>query len=369
MRGTARTAAVRGESLAEVERGAAEEPRKDLTIWLGLLHRALALDRACLLAAVAAGSPYRLLGGVGAELPAALEPDAEPPHGPWSAVCSIEVPEGGCGLLLLSRGDGMPLAPGERELVTEVARALGAVLSRPRLEDELDAARALLAQADRLSTLGTLAAGIAHEIRNPLVSVRSFVQLAPERLHDEEFCGPFRDLALAEIDRICELLGELLAFSRPSTIDCGPVDLSELVRQTVRLLEPEARQRGVTLRHESSGDLPRIDGDAAQLKQVLLNLVLNALQASPLRATVLLRTFGDGDAVVEVVDEGPGIAPECAARIFEPFFTTKERGSGLGLFVAQRIVQAHGGTIRLRPAPGRGTVFTIRLPRRLGTRR
>jgi len=332
--------------------------------WLTLLVRALDLERACLLVADGPGRPYRLLAAHGRGAPRLLDLRAEPPDGPWSATVTLDADGGPAGLLLLARAGGAPLAAADRALVRDLADGVLALLARRRLEDDLSAARALLAQADRLSTLGTLAAGIAHEIRNPLVSVRTFIQLVPERLHDEEFRTGFRELALAEIERICGLITELLAFSRPSAAEREPVDVSALVAQTLRLLDAEAHKRGVALRAEVAGDVPAVQADEAQLKQVVLNVVLNAIQASPSRSAVVVRTGAGAStgAVIEVEDAGPGIPEERAARIFDPFFTTKEAGSGLGLFIAQRIVTDHGGSIDARPRAGGGTMFAIRLP-------
>jgi signal transduction histidine kinase len=228
-------------------------------------------------------------------------------------------------------------------------------------------ARELLARADRLAVLGTLAAGVAHEVRNPLVSVRTFIELLPERLHDEEFRTSFRDLTLAEIERICALLNDLLAFARPAPGHEEASDLNALVLQTVRLLEPEGRKCGVSLATRCAAGLLPVAVEEGRLKQVLMNVILNAIQASAARGAVEISTRqspppDEGWSIVEVVDSGPGIPPELAPHIFDPFVTTKETGSGLGLHVAQRIASDHGGAIRARSGPDGGTIFAIHLP-------
>jgi two-component system sensor histidine kinase HydH len=228
-------------------------------------------------------------------------------------------------------------------------------------------ARELLARADRLAVLGTLAAGVAHEVRNPLVSVRTFIELLPERLHDEEFRTSFRDLTLAEIERICALLNDLLAFARPAPGQPEASDLNALVLQTVRLLEPEGRKCGVSLAARCAAELPAVAVEEARVKQVLMNVILNAIQASAGRGAVEISTQqspppDEAWSIVEVADSGPGIPPELAPHIFDPFVTTKETGSGLGLHVAQRIASDHGGAIRARSRPDGGTIFAIHLP-------
>ncbi len=225
--------------------------------------------------------------------------------------------------------------------------------------------RELLARADRLAALGTLAAGIAHEVRNPLVSVRTFIELLPERFDDEEFRTAFRQLALGEIERICALLSDLLAFARPTAAAVEPIALDGVVVQTARLLDPEARKRGVSLEVADAGDAPPVLADEGRLKQVVMNLILNAIEACDERGAVrvaIAAARGGTHGMVEVADTGPGIAPDLAPHVFDPFVTTKDTGSGLGLWIARRIVTEHGGDLRARPRPHGGTVFTMTLP-------
>jgi signal transduction histidine kinase len=231
----------------------------------------------------------------------------------------------------------------------------------------LQGARDRLAHADRLAAIGTLAAGIAHEIRNPLVSIRTFIQLLPERLNDEEFRTSFRELALGEIERICDLINDLLTFSRPTPGERERMSLAELVQQTVRLLDAEARKHDVRLDCDTDVETPRVLANEAQIKQVLLNVVLNAIQASPAPGAVTVSTrrtrhAGQAWCAIEVSDSGPGISPAEVVRIFDPFYTTKQLGSGLGLFIARRIIDDHAGTIHAAARPGGGCTFTIRLP-------
>src|SRR5262245_52801969 len=201
---------------------------------LELLARGLELDRAALLVE-RRGTLHPLATWGAVRLPA-MQPGAIPPDGPWSA--ALPIANGGrpVGLALLATRGARPLAPTARATALRMLVGVGAMLDSGPLAHEAARADELLARADRLAVLGTLAAGIAHEIRNPLVSVRTFIELLPERLHDEEFRTEFRQLTLAEIERVCGLLNDLLAFTRPTPALLEPSDLNALAMQTVRLL-------------------------------------------------------------------------------------------------------------------------------------
>ncbi len=328
-----------------------------------LLARGLGLARVALLMADDSGATLVPVASHGRVRIHALAVDEAPGDGPWSLVLPLATASGP-GLLLLARADGAPLPPADRVLAERLTTAAAGVLAHDRLAADLAHARALLARADRLAALGTLAAGVAHEIRNPLVSVQTFIQLLPERLHDEEFRTGFRRLALDEIDRICALINDLLSFSRPAPAQREPADLNELVEQIVRLLDAEARKQDVTMTRAGAAALPTVVVDDSQVKQVLLNVILNAIQACPPHGTVTITT-GTTDprwCVVQVADSGGGIAPEHRHQIFEPFFTTKDAGSGLGLFIARQIITEHGGHITVVPREGGGAVFAIHFP-------
>ncbi|HEV7732961.1 MAG TPA: ATP-binding protein [Candidatus Binatia bacterium] len=334
---------------------------------LSLLGRALGLERAALLIETGPGEALVTVATLGRVRLKTVLPDAAPGDGPWSAVQRLHAGGRDTGLLLLARAGGAPLSAGDRSLVRRLLDGASVFLEQHQLRDDLLHARELLARADRLSALGTLAAGVAHEIRNPLVSVRTFIQLLPERLADEEFRTSFRNLALGEIERICALINDLLAFSRPSPAQLEPSDLNELTQQTIRLLDAEGRKRDVLIGAQLEDTLPLVVADEARVKQVLMNVVLNAIQAAPSHSTVDVRShFEEGPqgrwSVIEVSDVGPGIPAEQVEQIFDPFFTTKDTGSGLGLFIAHRIMTDHGGAILTRARPGGGTVFSILFP-------
>jgi signal transduction histidine kinase len=241
-------------------------------------------------------------------------------------------------------------------------------LAEPSPEAE-DHARERLERADRLAAIGTLAAGIVHDIRNPLVSVRTFLQLLPERLDDEEFKTTFRELALSELDRVCLLINDLLSFSRPTACERELMDLTPIVGQMVRLLEPEARKGDVHLVLADGAAPVPVLADEAQIRQVLMNVVLNAIEATPAggRVTVACTALTEGGGVITVTDTGAGLPGGEPAQIFEPFYTTKSLGSGLGLYVARRIVEDHDGTIEAARRDAGGTSIRIRLPDAAGS--
>ncbi len=227
-------------------------------------------------------------------------------------------------------------------------------------------------ERDRLAALGEMAAGLAHEIRNPLGAIKGAVQcMDPRGLsgEDSEFLG----VIVEEVNRLNGVVTAFLDYARPLKATLGPTDVNEVITRTARLIQnalPEHVQLELALDLEAS----RVQADAEQLKQVLINIVQNAVQALDARpGTITLRTVrparlaefrGATHEVVElhVTDDGPGIPADQLQHIFVPFFTTKEKGTGLGLAICQRIVKNHGGTIGVQSRSGEGTTFTIRLP-------
>ncbi len=229
-----------------------------------------------------------------------------------------------------------------------------------------------IAQTEKMAAVGRLAAGIAHEINNPLATIAGCAEAMRARLReplDEEAVAEVREDAGVieeEAYRCKEILEGLLDFSRSRTGRRGPCDLREIARRAVRLLRHNPRTSGVRLELDLERDLPPVLGGDDQLVQVVLALVLNAADAAGPGGRVVVRagTTTDGEAVLAVEDDGPGIPPEIRERIFEPFFTTKPpgKGTGLGLAVAYGIVRAHGGRIEVMSHPGLGTRFEVVLP-------
>lgn len=273
------------------------------------------------------------------------------------------------GLLGLGRRRDLEVfAAGDLEILGRLASGAAIALENARLYDEVRRSRDIIHRAGRLSALGTLAAGIAHEIRNPLVSVRTFFQLAPQRLSDAEFMSSFMRLAEEEVERINSLITELLTYAKSTTASLRLIDLDELVDRTVTLLAPQAKTQRVELVRVPPGRASLVivaDGD--QIVQVLVNIVLNAIQATPGGGTVTVETLaveyeGGLFCQVEVRDTGQGIPPEIREEIFNPFFTTKDKGTGLGLAISHQIVAEAGGFIAVDSVEGRGSRFCINLP-------
>jgi two-component system sensor histidine kinase HydH len=225
--------------------------------------------------------------------------------------------------------------------------------------------------------LSRLLARLAHEIRNPLSSLAIHVQLLEEDV--AQAAAPLRaqaagrfEIIRAELQRLENLMQQFLSLAAPSSLDLQTVDLAQVVRYVCDLLGPEAAARGIELAVEIPATLPPLTADPAQLKQALINLVINAIQAVERggRITVGVRHDTGADVVaVDVTDNGPGVPGEKRSAIFEPFFTTKTEGSGLGLWIVQQIATAHGGVVTVGDQPDGGAVFTLQLPlRRAETR-
>lgn len=254
-------------------------------------------------------------------------------------------------------------------LIASHERRLGrqsreAAASLERANRELRESGEQLRRAERLSALGEIAAGLAHEIRNPLAGVKGAVEIVSSRAAAGTPEAEFSAIATRELGRLEGLVQEFLDYARPRAPQLRPADLPDILRRVVNLLAPQADRAGVMLRllgtEEAVAGL-RIDPE--QIQQVFVNIVLNAVQASPRGAEVTVNHGAQGSRyVIEVADRGAGIPAEARARIFEPFFTTKERGTGLGLAISQRIVAGHGGEIHVSPREGGGTSVEIVLP-------
>ena len=219
---------------------------------------------------------------------------------------------------------------------------------------------------ERVAELGTLAASMAHEIGTPMNVILGRAEMLMRQTDDER---TKKGLAIitVQIDRITKLMNQLLAFARRGPPNFRPVDLREVVKNCLDAVEERLSQHCVQVVSEHDEDLPHIHGDSDLMMQVLLNLVLNAVQAMPERGTLRVAAVREGEQHIRltVADTGHGIPPDVLPKIFEPFVTTKERGkgTGLGLTVVLGIVQEHGGSITVDSTPGQGTTFTLLLPR------
>lgn len=234
-------------------------------------------------------------------------------------------------------------------------------------------------RADRLSSIGTLAAGMAHEIKNPLVSIKTFSQLLPKRFDDPEFRQGFSDIVPSEVDRIDSIVTRLLDFARPKKADFASHNIRAIIEDVFALVENQTRAEDVTIKTSFPGPAVIIYGDEQQLHQVFLNLVLNAVDAmehSTVKELSVTVEFGrthlhpkgqsprpDAEcATVSFSDTGCGMSEETIDRIFTPFYTTKDTGTGLGLAVVHGIITEHGGQVDVESTPNHGTTFVITLP-------
>jgi two-component system, NtrC family, sensor histidine kinase HydH len=218
-------------------------------------------------------------------------------------------------------------------------------------------------RAEQLAAVGQIAAGMAHEIRNPLTSIKMLIQTASE---DGPGGLPHDDLGVIEreIRRVERSLQTFLDFARPPKPSKAPTDLATVVRETLELTRGRAAKQRVVVRFEPPFKTISVDADPIQLRQVLVNLVLNALDAMPGGGTLTIVLRADGPiSEISVTDTGPGIAADFRHRLFEPFASTRETGLGLGLVICRRIVEDHGGSIDGENLPGGGAKFTVKLPR------
>jgi two-component system sensor histidine kinase HydH len=221
-----------------------------------------------------------------------------------------------------------------------------------------------VARGQRLASLGSLAAGVAHEIRNPLSSLKGFATYFRERLRDDPDDRETAETMVSEVDRVNRVITQLLEFARPMTMKPVPTSLPALIRHALRTVEGQARQKGIAVETDLAETIAAVPLDADRMSQVLLNLLLNAVAATAAggRIVVSLAQSDPRTVRVTVSDTGAGIRPEDLPRVFDPYFTTKPSGTGLGLPIVQKIVEAHGGSIRLESEPGRGTTATLLLP-------
>lgn len=266
--------------------------------------------------------------------------------------------------------DGPELAAGaflkeEEKLIDAVAREVALIVERKEAEEEKSILQHQLIHADRLATIGQLAAGVAHELNEPLGSILGFAQLAKK-------CPELPSRAAQDIEKIVtaslyarEVIKKLMVFARQMPARKVQVDLNQVIEEALYFLEARCVKADIEVIRELAPGMPKITADPAQLKQVLVNLVVNATQAMPHGGTLTVRTWASGSCVfLSVKDTGTGMNEETREKAFLPFFTTKDvhKGTGLGLAVVHGIVTSHGGSIDVQSQVGQGTRFEIRLP-------
>jgi len=274
-------------------------------------------------------------------------------------------------------GAAMPIA-GENVLTKSVLAALAQAATNALdtivLYEDLHRSHMLMKRTDRLKSLETIAGGFAHEIRNPLTSIKTFIQLAPQRRDDPQFMHGFSQMVLDDVYRIERLIQEILDYARYMEPKLTDEDFNDIVASCLYFIDVKADRQGIKIEKELAPDLPRVMLDRQQIKQVLLNLLLNAMDSMAesgerlrVRTRKLVKPGGKVWVHIEIEDTGKGIQETNLDHIFDPFFTTKHasgehEGTGLGLTIVHQIIQEHHGEIRVESSVGVGTTFFVSLP-------
>jgi hypothetical protein len=249
-------------------------------------------------------------------------------------------------------------------LVSKEQQQIGRLIIFDDVTDRAELEQRLV-QADKLSSIGLLAAGVAHEVNTPLAVISTYAQMLAKQVADDSQKSLILDKIAKQTFRASEIVNSLLNFSRTSTTSYGEVSVNRVIQETLSLLEHQLQKSGIQVKVDLDPGLPGVHGNAGKLQQVFLNLFLNARDAMAAGGALEIRSWADGArAKVEVADTGPGISPEHVHRIYDPFFTTKaaRKGTGLGLSVTYGIIQEHGGSIEVFNRRGGGATFRVELP-------
>ncbi len=260
----------------------------------------------------------------------------------------------------LAGGKSIPLDVLATELNDEDGVFLGYVILFRDLT-EIERLRSEIERSRRLASLGQLAAGIAHEIRNPLSSIKGFATYFRERYRDIPEDRKTADIIIGEVDRLNRVISQLLEFARPMNIQLKPTALQGFLQHSIKMIEQQARGGNITIMTDLPSQIGEIHLDPDRMSQVLFNLYLNAFEAMDAGGTLSVRlsTTDDKTTTITIADTGTGIAAEDMGRIFDPYFTTKPSGTGLGLAIVHRIMEAHQGEIHVDSTPGAGTTVSL----------
>lgn len=265
----------------------------------------------------------------------------------------------------MSELDEGPFLKEERNLIDAIAREVAIIIERRQAEEDKERLQEQLRHADRLATIGQLAAGVAHELNEPLSNILGFAQLAKKAPENKDQVAQDIEKIEAASLHAREVVKKLMIFARQTQPQKNQVNLSRIVEQGLYFLESRCAKAGIELERVLAPDLPEIIGDQGQLYQVLVNLVVNAIQAMPEGGRLTIRTARDEtDVLLIVEDTGTGMDENVLKKAFIPFFTTKDvdEGTGLGLAVVHGIVASHGGSVNARSVVGQGSQFEVRLP-------
>ena len=256
----------------------------------------------------------------------------------------------------------LPLQVSAARLQDETGKFLGYVLLFKDLS-EVQALQKALARSQRLASIGSLAAGVAHEIRNPLSSIKGFATYFRERYSHIPQDQEVSSIMIQEVDRLNRVVSQLLAFAKPVTITKQPISISDVIHKTLKLMVQQSTDRQIDIETNIQPGLPLIPMDPDQMSQVLLNLLLNSVEAMASGGRIVISATLDQDRLIlQISDNGSGISETDLSQIFDLYFTTRASGTGLGLAIVHNIVEAHDGDIKVESQAGKGTTVTIRLP-------
>ena len=280
-------------------------------------------------------------------------------------------------IFLGKKTDGAPFTEQELNLLSFLINQATFAIEHASLYEQQTERLKKMYRTDRLATLGELAAGAAHEIRNPLTAIRSTIQYLSKDFSADPVKSEMVTELISEVERINKIVQGLLSFARPSDLNTSDINIEQLINQTLLLVTNTLRKQNVEVEFEYFTDNTTIQGDAEQLKQVFLNIILNAVEAMgknpPERSRTLIISIEKGTPInthsryliISFEDSGKGIEQKNIENVFNPFFTTKEEGTGLGLAICYGIINRHEGEIEVKSVPDKGTCINIKLPQRI----
>ena len=280
-------------------------------------------------------------------------------------------------IFLGKKTDGAPFTEQELNLLSILINQATFAIEHASLYEQQTERLKKMYRTDRLATLGELAAGAAHEIRNPLTAIRSTIQYLSKDFSADPVKSAMVTELISEVERINKIVQGLLSFARPSDLNTSDINIEQLINQTLLLVTNTLRKQNVEVEFEYFTDNTTIQGDAEQLKQVFLNIILNAVEAMgknpPERSRTLIISIEKGTPInthsryliISFEDSGKGIEQKNIENVFNPFFTTKEEGTGLGLAICYGIINRHEGEIEVKSVPDKGTCINIKLPQRI----
>ena len=280
-------------------------------------------------------------------------------------------------IFLGKKTDGAPFTEQELNLLSILINQATFAIEHASLYEQQTERLKKMYRTDRLATLGELAAGAAHEIRNPLTAIRSTIQYLSKDFSADPVKSEMVTELISEVERINKIVQGLLSFARPSDLNTSDINIEQLINQTLLLVTNTLRKQNVEVEFEYFTDNTTIQGDAEQLKQVFLNIILNAVEAMgknpPERSRTLIISIEKGTPInthsryliISFEDNGKGIEQKNIENVFNPFFTTKEEGTGLGLAICYGIINRHEGEIEVKSVPDKGTCINIKLPQRI----